>query len=300
MNTGNDDRFAVFILTHGRPHNVKTYRTLRRQGYTGPIYIIIDNEDATADEYRKRYGEAVIMFDKASIAQTFDEGDNFQDRRSVIYARNASFEIARALGLDYFLQLDDDYTQFVHKFTPGLFYRECAAMSLDRLFHTALDFYKSIPALTLAMAQSGDIIGGSQSSSARVWLKRKAMNTFFCSPARPFQFFGRMNDDVNTYVATGNRGGLFLSFYNTVVKQTTTQQSPGGLTDLYLNYGTYVKSFYSVMYAPSCVKVAPMGAVNPRLHHRINWNAAVPCIVGEQHRKAAGLTVAREGGAGEA
>ena len=112
--------FAVFILTHGRPDNVITYNTLQRQGYTGPLYIIVDNEDKTIDQYRKRFGERVIVFDKAAIAETFDEGDNFHDRRAVVYARNASFQIARNLGLTYFLQLDDDYREFKYRIDERL------------------------------------------------------------------------------------------------------------------------------------------------------------------------------------
>ena len=50
-----DKNFAVFILTHGRPNNVKTYKTLKRFGYTGKIYIIIDNEDTSADDYYKNF-----------------------------------------------------------------------------------------------------------------------------------------------------------------------------------------------------------------------------------------------------
>src|SRR4051812_2675736 len=106
------DGFAAMILTHGRPHHVATYRTLRRLGYTGPIYLIVDNEDRALEEYRTLYGEQVIVFDKAAAARTFDEGDNFGDRRAVIYARNACFEIARNLGLTYFVELDDDYLRF--------------------------------------------------------------------------------------------------------------------------------------------------------------------------------------------
>ena len=41
--------FAVFILTHGRPDNVKTLATLKKCGYTGKIYFIVDNEDKTID-----------------------------------------------------------------------------------------------------------------------------------------------------------------------------------------------------------------------------------------------------------
>lgn len=287
MNTGNSDRFAVFILTHGRPNKVITYNTLRRQGYTGDVYIIIDNEDKTADEYRKRFGDKVIVFDKAVIAQTFDEGDNFNDRRAVIYARNASFKIAEDLGLDYFLQLDDDYQYFSFKFTPGLVYTsDKMVRNLDRLFATILEYYKAIPALAIATAQNGDFFGGAEGTNAeRLRLKRKAMNTFFCSTHRPFQFFGRINEDVNTYVTLGNRGGLFLTFFNATIYQPATQQTAGGMTELYLDAGTYVKTFYSVMYAPSCVKVYQTGYVHHRIHHKIKWADAVPRILSEEQRK---------------
>ncbi|MEW3551668.1 hypothetical protein MZV21_26770 [Escherichia coli] len=36
------DDFCAFILTHGRPDKVLTYRTLRRAGYTGKIFIVVD------------------------------------------------------------------------------------------------------------------------------------------------------------------------------------------------------------------------------------------------------------------
>jgi len=80
-------------------------------------------------------------------------------------------------------------------------------------------------------------------------IKRKAMNTFFCSVERPFMFLGRINEDVNTYVLLGIRGKLFFMIGNIYIKQKTTQQNPGGLTDIYLDLSTYVKLFYTVMYA---------------------------------------------------
>ena len=85
--------FAVFILTHGRPDNVVTYNTIKNQGYTGKVYIIIDNEDKTAKKYYENYKDKVIMFNKKEISKTFDEADNFEDRRSIVYARNARCKI---------------------------------------------------------------------------------------------------------------------------------------------------------------------------------------------------------------
>jgi hypothetical protein len=280
--------FAVFILTHGRARNVKTYATLRKQGYTGPIYLIIDNEDDQADEYRHNYGDQVIQFDKAASAARCDVGDNFPKRNTVLFARNACFQIARDLGVEYFLQLDDDYVDFRYKFTSDLVaINKRDVRDLDRLFAVILDYYQSIPALAIAIGQGGDFQGGTQNGDlTRLWLKRKAMNTFFCSVHRPFQFVGRMNDDVNTYVTLGNRGGLMFTFFNVAVQQLETQQNSGGLTAMYLDLGTFAKSFYTAIYAPSCVKVSWFGNNYARIHHRINWDAAVPKIMNERYRKA--------------
>jgi len=284
----NDD-FAVFILTHGRAKNVITHRVLRNHGYTGRMYLIIDNEDNQANDYRHVYGDSVVMFDKNAIAEMFDEGDNFEDRRTITHARNASWGIARKLGITYFVHLDDDYTDFRYKYNSAFEYvHGWPIKSLDRLFSIVLDYYKNAPILSLAMAQGGDYIGGDKSTTGgiKLWLKRKAMNSFFCSTNRPFYFSGRMNEDVNTYVLEGNKGGLFGTFFSTALEQKATQSNPGGITEAYKKYGTYVKSFYTIMYRPACLKVAMMHSSNSRIHHEISWDNAVPKIISEDVRKS--------------
>jgi len=279
------DDFAVFILTNNRPDKVITYNTLRKQNYTGKIYLLVDNEDKTVDQYRERYGDEVIVFDKAKVAEYVDRGDNQPHFRGVVFARNAIFDIARGLGLKYFLELDDDYTHFAYKFRSDLTYYERKCWRLDDLFEALLDYYISTPAVTLAMAQNGDYIGGSESGYGKeLRLHRKAMNSFFCDVDRPFKFMGRINEDVNAYTWLGRMGKLFLTVPNVSLAQKTTQQNSGGLTELYLDTGTYVKSFYTVLYAPSCTKVAEMGDKHKRIHHRISWNNAVPKILSEEWR----------------
>ena len=60
--------FCAFILTHGRPDNIITLKSLERTGYTGRVIILIDNEDDSADRYRELYGDMVYEFDKADVA----------------------------------------------------------------------------------------------------------------------------------------------------------------------------------------------------------------------------------------
>lgn len=277
--------FAVFILSHGRPDNIKTLRTLQKGNYSGPWYIVIDNEDKRAGEYRELYGDHVIMFDKLAVSKTFDTADNFDDRRTVVYARNACFDIAERLGYEYFLELDDDYIGFFIRYMDGGIFKGMEIKNLDRAFNMMVDFLDESGALTVAFAQGGDLIGGLDSANFKKGILRKAMNTFFCKTSNRFNFLGRINEDVNTYVRLGSVGGLFFTFCPVAMVQTLTQSNSGGMTDVYLASGTYLKSFYTVMFCPSCVTVQPMGDKNYRLHHNINWRYAVPKIIREEWRK---------------
>lgn len=280
-----NNSFAALILTHGRPDKVHTINTLRKCGYTGDVIIVIDNEDQKVDQYKKKF-ENVVVFDKKEVASKIDEGDNFNDRRAIIYARNAAFQIAKEKGYRYFIELDDDYTEFSYTYDGNGNMKQRSIFNLDRVFDALIDFKNKSGALSVALAQRGDFVGGKGNNIVRgELLKRKAMNSFICDTEMSFQFFGKINEDVNTYAVLGGRGFLFFQVPHVSLNQVTTQQSDGGMTDIYLDSGTYVKSFYTVMYAPSCTKIRPMGAVYQRLHHSINWNNAVPKIIPESVRK---------------
>lgn len=273
--------FVAFILTHGRPNRVKTYELLRKCGYTGDIRIVVDNEDVTLQEYINKYGEEVVIFNKPFIANTFDTCDNQSNRKAIVYARNACFDLARELGYKYFIELDDDYYYFGHKEPEE---SSCYIYNLDRMFEIFVEYLENSPITTIAFSQGGDHIGG---YDGRIKVKRKAMNSFICSVDKPFKFIGRINEDVNTYVRLGGLGYIFLTVMNVKLDQLDTQSNAGGMTDLYVDNGTYVKSFYSVMINPSCVKVKAMsGGKCARLHHSINWENAVPCILREEYKKS--------------
>jgi hypothetical protein len=284
------DDFCVFILTHGRPNKVFTYKTLLERNYTGKVFFVVDDEDKTKDEYIANFGNKVLLFSKAEIVKLFDEGDNFGDRRAIIYARNVCFELAKQVDCKYFIQLDDDYTDFRWSFDNNRKYVTSKYIqNLDKIFSILLKFYKCSNVTTISMAQGGDFIGGAGSGLSKTFLSgqisRKCMNSFICSTDRPFRFMGRINEDVNTYCNLGNKGHLLFTIAQLRLEQKQTQSNSGGMTELYLNSGTYVKSFYSVMYNPSSVKIRQMGQSNKRLHHSINWETTVPKIISEKFKK---------------
>jgi hypothetical protein len=282
---GAPESFCVLILSHGRPDNLATLAALHRQGYTGPWYIVIDDEDPTGQEYRDRYGDHVVTFSKSEVAQTFDQADLVQDRRTVVYARNASFQIAQDLGYRYFLQLDDDYRAFEHRFEKNGALHYVNAVNLDRLCRAMVTFLEATGATSVAFGQGGDLIGGIDGSKWKRKVLRKAMNSFFCRSADQWRFLGRVNEDVNTYVLLSHRGHLFLTTVYCTVNQIATQSQPGGMTEAYLKSGTYAKSFYPVMMCPSAVQIRAMRAENSRIHHQVDWNHCAPRIISEDYRK---------------
>lgn len=275
------NKFGVFILSHGRPDNIFTLKTLLNCNYTGPYYFVVDDEDPTVERYRTKYGaERVLVFNKKEMADRIDEANNFDNRKVIVHARNVCFDFARELGLTHFLQLDDDYTSFKFRFANKKGYGEIK--DFDRVVRVFLRFLDETPTLSIAFSQGGDHIGGFSVTK----MKRKCMNSFFCRTDRPFQFVGSINEDVNTYVTLGSRGGLFFTFTSVQLDQRQTQTQGGGMTESYLALGTYVKSFSTVLMAPSSVRVANIkGRTNNRIHHQVKWRNAVPVIIRERYKR---------------
>lgn len=290
------DDFAIFILSHGRPE-VKTLDTLLHScNYTGKYYIFIDDEDDTADEYKRLYGDHIIQFSKKAMVGTFDLFDNLEQRNTVNFARNMCFRKARELGLKYFAEFDDDYWYFTYRYVgrndddTDYALRTSHIKNFDEVCEALVEFLDTSGARCIAMAQNGEMIGGLKGAVWTDHIRRKSMNTFFFKvtddPKDDVWFVGRMNDDVNTYTRGGILGEYWCQNSRLNVCQGITQENKAGLTDMYKQLGTYSKSFYTVMLSPSSVKCAVLGyGSGGRIHHRIDWNKTVPKLLNEAWKK---------------
>jgi len=69
------------------------------------------------------------------------------------------------------------------------------------------------------------------------------------------------------------------------LEQKATQLTSGGMTDAYLKFGTYVKSFTTVMMQPSSVFVAMMGFTKNRIHHRVIQRNTTSMLLNEKYKK---------------
>ena len=278
--------YAVFILTHKRPDKQHTLRSLEKAGYTGKIYLLCDTEDPTLKAYKRAYGDMVKTFDKKKYVDRFDLMTNDVKFNAVVYARNAVYDVAKKLGLDYIVVMDDDYSVFYLNVDKTGFYKRSKITDMNRVIREHLRYLESANLATLAFAQGGDFVGGWNGTINKNNFRplRKAMNVFFFKVSRPIQFNGTINEDSVMGVEEAMRGNVVLTNCLVQLEQTTTQQAEGGLTDIYKDAGTYQKSFYTLLMSPSSTKVMYQHAVG-RVHHFINGDLAYPKILSEELKK---------------
>lgn len=297
----NIDDVLILVMSYKRPTNVRTAKQLTALNYE-PWRIVVDDEDPTVDEYRKLHGDRLVVFDFSAARVGIDMGDNFSTRGQVVVLNEAA-NIARRLGYRYYVLFDDDYVAF--DYTYDQFLRRhvtragkiawndiaITAKTFTRAIHAHFKYFRQATRFTsLAFAQRGDFFAGKRGSFPM--LMRKAMNSFFCDTERPLIFRGRHNEDVSTYTSTQRAGALFGTCTMMCLRQVATQSQAGGFTEMYLDDGTYIKTFFSVLYAPSCVRVSVIQNATAkrntlRIHHRVKWKYTAPKILRESVKKTA-------------
>ena len=273
----------VYIVTHNRPEFCKknTVKTLQDCGFTGKIVYILDDEDESIEEYKKMPGEVEIFSKKEmSVRKDFDillphTGNIY---KAVLYARQACFDIARRRGDRYFCVMDDDYCYIIGRMRMGQKTLDLKKLhNIDILMNLSYDLLKTTNASVVAWSQTGDTL----TNKVRYTNLRKAMNIFFFDVERPYTFIGAINEDTTAYVNEGRMGKLILTIPFILVQQAPTQSKKGGLTDIYKGFGTYVKSFCSVVVSPSAVLINRMGETKDtyRIHHNVKWEHCSPRIL---------------------
>lgn len=293
-------RYCMFILSYARPEfcRKKTYSLIRKLNFSSPLYVVVSDDDPKIAEYEKIFGHELVVYERKKYLQQSDTLDNFLSPTSIVLpARNFCFDFAAAHNYDYFIQFDDDYRNICYYYLlPNARVKE---VSLTHVVHTRpnafnaicdymFDFLDATPyCAAVCFSQSGDYVGGGDLKKKDLltknrYFREKAMNTFFIRTNSSWRFLGRINEDVNAYVHYGKTGLKFYTYMPIFIYQTPTTTQEGGLTDAYLALGKYVKSFYTLLLNPSCVKIDVVSRnynFFPRYHHRIEREHMSPKVV---------------------
>lgn len=271
---------AVFILTHGRARDQKTYKTLKDCGYNGRIYLIIDDMDNQKKLYEELYGDQVICFKKQNI--DCDTFTNQEEWRSVLYARNATYEIAKNLGLSFVFMCDDDITKFNYRIV-----KDGKLKGFDITdFNALLDKMAEIMAVgdisIFGFSQSGSFVGGANSQKYIDGCQRTCSQAMMVNIGNFVEWRGILGEDLNASLDAGSKGKIVLSTMLVSIQSPERTTNKGGLHDLYENNKMYVTLFYSLIAYPGIVSVRFQ---NGEWKHRIKRGSIAPMILSDRHKK---------------
>lgn len=242
------NNFAVFICTHGRPSTQYTRDSLIRCGYTGKIYLVLDDTDPTIQQYIDIYGtDSLVVFDKNHYINSdkYDNGTNAPKFKCIVYAKRAVEDIAKSMGYNHFAIADDDMTDFTIRFPTDEKLATYKIHDLDSI----LDIYCDIACGPVAGVGFGYITSYLVGKSAFEYPS-------LSSRKLPYQFVIRngkipviweswfAEDDI-TELQSSYIGNIWLSIPH--IKQVTKTigdiSGEGGMADIYKQNDTFKLNF---------------------------------------------------------
>ena len=246
------NKFAVFILTHGRPHNQVTLETLRRLGYTGKVYLVVDNQDETLTEYANIY-EDVICFNKEIFINDTETGLSLPEPKFAVFARNAIEDIALYDGYDAFMMLDDDITNIRVRFPDG---NRLKSYSLKSCFNEVIDLCveyvinQQIACMGLGFCNL--YIGGIENFEKENPRQRLCAEAFIRNTKYTVKWRLNMVEDLITSIDGAVNNQVWFQFLPLQVDIRMSEGVvDGGNSDVYRKLGKFKVNFMPIIAYPS-------------------------------------------------
>ena len=274
--------FAVMICSHGRAETLTSYDMLRNQGYTGKIFVVIDDEDEQEEQYKKRFDCVEVFCKEAEYIKA--DGVIPGKQKGILYARNACYDIAKRHDVKYFAEIDDDFS--------GLYFRyesegKCKAKKinpLDGLFEVVCDLFESESLYAASILSQGNYIGGIKSAGLNKAI-RICTSMFFLSTERRIDFISSMNEDVCTCMHYGKMGKVFIGLNGTMCETEPigNNRFGNGMAEFYQKTSPYFRQFIPVIVRPDCMYVMER---KETIKGGFRWANAVPMIINERYKRA--------------
>ena len=280
-----NNKFAVFILTHGRPHNQLTVKSLQDVGYTGEWYLVLDDQDLTYREYLDEWGEdRIIVFNKARFIQSTDTGLHTPVPKFAVFARNAIEYIAKELGYQTFMMLDDDITKFRIRLPEGNSLKSYQINGqFDAIIENSVDYVLNCDIACMGLGFCNLYIGGVGNFNKENPRQRLCAEAFIRNTAHPISWRLNMVEDMITSIDAAMRGDVWFQFLPIQCEIKMSEGTvEGGNSDVYRQLGMYKISFMPVIAYPSsnAVKLGKKTWISTTTPDK-----CIPKIISSRYRK---------------
>ena len=278
-------KFAVFILTHGRPHNQLTVKSLQDVGYTGEWYLVVDDQDDTFNEYVKVWGvDRVIVFHKDHFIRHTDVGLQVPVPKFAVFARNAIEHIAKYMGYQTFMMLDDDITKIRIRLPEGNSLKSYQINGqFDAIIENSVNYVLDCDIACMGLGFCNLYIGGVENFNKENPRQRLCAEAFIRNTSHPISWRLNMVEDLITSIDAAMNGDVWFQFLPIQCEIKMSEGAvDGGNSDVYRQLGMYRISFMPVIAYPSsnavrCSKKSWASTTSP--------DKCIPKILSSRYRK---------------
>lgn len=253
------DDFAIFILTHGRPNNQRTLETIRREGYTGKVYLVVDDLDKTFGEYKHLY-DNVIVFDKMKYVDKTDCGLSEPKINFAVFARNAIEDIAKDMGYKFFGMFDDDLERLRFRYEEDNHLMSVEISDLDSVIDAVIEYMEDCNIATTSFAPVPVFIGGLTRLRQRNLDNgklRECFNVVFRNSSFDVTWGLNMHEDRITSMMCGRKGQIWqmLLFIQMDLGELFGKEE-GGNSSVYREMDKFQQVFFPTLVFPDSIYVS--------------------------------------------
>ena len=272
---------TIFILSKGRPQ-CTTAKTLEGLGYKGEWWILCGNNDDRLEEYKRNWGDKVLVFDWYKKVLECDLMDNFKGRLSgVTPARNVAKDIAKGMGKKRFWEFDDDFLGFKRtNLSKNKNEKIVNGDELEELLYQASLFGYRARATNIGFSFS--FIECNPINYDKFNFRVYGTHNLSTDESIFEPYTGRTNEDINNPIDLARKGKYSFQFRFMQVLTRASRKESGGLTELYKQDGSIKRAAYSIMRCPSCCRLV---FDKYGWHDHINYKDLVPKFIDERYKK---------------
>lgn len=243
--------YAVYIISHKRAQAISTIDALRESGYTGKIYVVVDDKDPQLTSYKQKYKDSLLIFTKSDYSHIdlYDLNPSFD---SAVIPKHAVFDFAKRHGVEGVIILDDDMDNFRYRFYDKQGKLRNSAIqcdhALDKVFEACFGFLSetNVPCC-ISFLPAGRFFPDTMSKFIR-----QCVNMFICRVDFGSRWTGRFADDENTFTKQNTIGALMFSLQqiNFTSKTYDVSKNDGGMDTLNRSQSHYSRHFQLILGNP--------------------------------------------------
>ena len=283
---------GVIILSHNSVDNVLTYDMLSRTSCELPIHILVDNEDKMLSEYKARFRDELLVYDKpyvASKCDTFIGGD--RNLPCAMVARNAALDKAKELGYNYLVLLDDDIKRMQYVYDNDGHLGRSEIKSFGSVIKAVVEFMSKGKVLATSFSFRASYFGG---VNGQFFNKRLIQNglaqVWIIDVNRSQMFRGKILEDGVYCYDTAKDGNVAFRITDLCFDALPMGDRPNkkeGLGETYNKYSELAFNFLLLPH-PSILRVKHNENAVPTYGHNmpyVNMNYACPKIISGRYKK---------------